>query len=110
MSRNAVAMETFTEWTAACEVQRRFMQHSGPTVDTIDYSAECRQVQELGGDFYDFVPLPDNFLALAVGDASGKGLAAALRTDVDHLLPPFFTLLAHDCPVMPARKPANPEL
>jgi sigma-B regulation protein RsbU (phosphoserine phosphatase) len=78
MSRNAVAVETSTEWTAACEVQRRFMQHSGPTIDTLDYSGECRQVQELGGDFYDFVPLPENRLALAVGDASGKGLAAAL--------------------------------
>lgn len=78
MSRNEVAVETTTEWTAACEVQRRFMQHSGPTLDTLEYSAECRQVEELGGDFYDFVPLPDNRLALAVGDASGKGLAAAL--------------------------------
>jgi phosphoserine phosphatase RsbU/P len=78
MSRNEVALETTTEWTVACEVQRRFMQHSGPTLDTLEYSAECRQVQELGGDFYDFVPLPDNRLALAVGDASGKGLAAAL--------------------------------
>jgi phosphoserine phosphatase RsbU/P len=33
---------------------------------------------ELGGDCYDFVPLPDNRLAVTVGDASGKGLAAAL--------------------------------
>jgi phosphoserine phosphatase RsbU/P len=35
-------------------------------------------VREPGGDAYDFVPLPGNHLALAVGDASGKGLAAAL--------------------------------
>jgi phosphoserine phosphatase RsbU/P len=78
MSRNTVAIETPTGWTAACEVQRRFMEHSSPTVDTLDYSARCRQVEELGGDFYDIVPLPDNRLALAIGDASGKGLAAAL--------------------------------
>lgn len=78
MSRNAVAMEIFTEWTAAREVQRRFMQHSGPKIDTLDFSADCRQVRDLGGDFYDFVPLPDSLLALAVGDASGKGPAAAL--------------------------------
>lgn len=31
-----------------------------------------------GQDCYDFVLLPDNRLALVVGDASGKGLAAAL--------------------------------
>jgi sigma-B regulation protein RsbU (phosphoserine phosphatase) len=44
----------------------------------LSYSAQCRQAQELGGDAFDFVPLPHNRLALAVGDASGKGLAAAL--------------------------------
>ena len=44
----------------------------------IAYGARCQQVGELGGDCYDFVPLPHNRLALAVADASGKGLAAAL--------------------------------
>ena len=71
-------METGGEWAIACEVQQRFMQHLCPAIDTLDYSARCRQAQELGGDCYDFVPLPENRLALAVGDASGKGLAAAL--------------------------------
>jgi phosphoserine phosphatase RsbU/P len=78
MSRNAAVMETSSEWTAAREVQQRFMRRLGPIIDTLDYSARCRQVQELGGDFYDFLPVPDSRLALAVGDASGKGLAAAL--------------------------------
>jgi sigma-B regulation protein RsbU (phosphoserine phosphatase) len=35
-------------------------------------------VHALGGDFYDFVPLAGDRLAIAVGDASGKGLPAAL--------------------------------
>lgn len=78
MTSDAVAMETCNELTAACEVQQRFMQHWSPAIDTLSYSARCRQVCELGGDCYDLVPLPDNHLALAVGDASGKGLAAAL--------------------------------
>src|ERR1700733_1517522 len=78
MPGDAVLMKTFSEWMTACEVQQRFMQHSGPTIDTLSYSARCRQVGELGGDCYDFVPLRHNRLALAVGDASGKGLAAAL--------------------------------
>ncbi len=78
MPGNAAVMETFSDWTAACEVQQRFMQHLGTTIDTLSYSARCRQVGELGGDCYDFLPLSNNRLALAVGDASGKGLAAAL--------------------------------
>jgi sigma-B regulation protein RsbU (phosphoserine phosphatase) len=73
-----VEIETRSEWTAACEVQQRFLQYPEPGIDTLSYSARCRQVRELGGDAYDFVPLPHNRLALAVGDASGKGLAAAL--------------------------------
>jgi phosphoserine phosphatase RsbU/P len=78
MPADAVVMETFSEWSEACEVQQRFMQHAGPAIETLSYSARCRQAGELGGDCYDFVPLPHNRLALAVGDASGKGLAAAL--------------------------------
>src|SRR5712664_1404818 len=73
-----VVMETSSEWTAACEVQQRFLQYPDPGIDTLRYSARCQQVRELGGDCYDFLPLPENRLALAVGDASGKGLAAAL--------------------------------
>jgi sigma-B regulation protein RsbU (phosphoserine phosphatase) len=78
MPADVVIMESSPEWIAAYEVQQRFMQHMGATIDTLSYSARCRQVGELGGDCFDFVPLPHNRLALAVGDASGKGLAAAL--------------------------------
>src|SRR5579872_1827964 len=78
MPSDAVLMEISNEWTAACEVQQRFMQQPGSGIGTLDLSAHCRQAQELGGDFYDFVALPDNRVALAVGDASGKGLAGAL--------------------------------
>jgi sigma-B regulation protein RsbU (phosphoserine phosphatase) len=77
MSNNAILMEPCSEWAAACKVQQRFMR-LGPAIDTLSYSARCRQVCELGGDCYDFMPLPHNRLALAVGDASGKGLPAAL--------------------------------
>ena len=75
---NAVPTETPSGWRSACEIQQRFMQHSRPAVASPDYSAHCRQVNSLGGDFYDFVPLADERLAITVGDASGKGLAAGL--------------------------------
>ncbi len=65
-------------WAMACEVQQRFMQHPAAALDTLDYSARCQQADDLGGDCYDFVPLGEGRLAIAVGDASGKGLAAAL--------------------------------
>ncbi len=73
-----MVLDVSRDWVTACDVQERFMQRTGPTLDTLSYGARCRQVRALGGDFYDFMPLPHDALALAVGDASGKGLAAAL--------------------------------
>jgi phosphoserine phosphatase RsbU/P len=78
MPSNAMTMEIDREWAAACAVQRAFMPQAIPEIDTLSFSAHCRQLRELGGDCYDFVPLPGNRLAVSVGDASGKGLAAAL--------------------------------
>ena len=78
MTSASVILDVSRDWVTACDVQERFMQHTGPAVDSLSYGARCRQVRALGGDFYDFMPLPHNCLALAVGDASGKGLAAAL--------------------------------
>jgi sigma-B regulation protein RsbU (phosphoserine phosphatase) len=78
MTSDALVVDVSWDWETACHVQERFMQHVGSTIDTLSYSARCRQMRALGGDFYDFVPLPHNRLALAIGDASGKGLPAAL--------------------------------
>lgn len=78
MPRIAVALEAESEWMAAREVQQRFMGHAGAGNGALDHSARCRQAGDLGGDCYDFVPLPDDRLAVMVADASGKGLAAAL--------------------------------
>ncbi len=66
------------EWTAARQVQQRFMQPAGPVAGELDYSARCRQAGEVGGDFYAFLMPSDRSVGLAVGDASGKGLPAAL--------------------------------
>jgi sigma-B regulation protein RsbU (phosphoserine phosphatase) len=78
MISDALIVDVSQDWALACDVQQRFMRGLDPAADTLDYSAHCRQVRELGGDCYDFVALPDDRLAVAIGDASGKGLAAAL--------------------------------
>jgi phosphoserine phosphatase RsbU/P len=78
MATDAVVMEPAGEWVAAFEVQQRFLQHAGPGIDSLDYSGRCRQMGEVGGDFYNFVTVPGNRLTMAIGDASGKGFAAAL--------------------------------
>jgi phosphoserine phosphatase RsbU/P len=78
MTTDDVVVDVSQDWVLACDVQQRFMQGLGRTTDSLDYSAHCRQVRALGGDCYDFMPLTNGRLALVVGDASGKGVAAAL--------------------------------
>jgi sigma-B regulation protein RsbU (phosphoserine phosphatase) len=78
MTANELMVDVSQDWVLACDVQQRFMQRLGGASDSADFGARCRQVRALGGDCYDFIPLADNRLALVVGDASGKGLAAAL--------------------------------
>jgi hypothetical protein len=45
---------------------------------TLDYAGICIQARHVGGDYYDFLDLGRDRLALVVGDIAGKGIAAAL--------------------------------
>ncbi|HYK89408.1 MAG TPA: PP2C family protein-serine/threonine phosphatase [Acidobacteriota bacterium] len=78
MATDTLVVDVSWDWATACDVQERFMRHTAPAIDTLDYGARCRQLRALGGDCYDFLPLPHNRLAFAIGDASGKSLPAAL--------------------------------
>lgn len=78
MPAEAMVLDVSSDWATAAGVQQRFMQNRDAAIEALDYAACCRQVLDLGGDCYDFLSLPDQRLAIAIGDASGKGLAAAL--------------------------------
>jgi sigma-B regulation protein RsbU (phosphoserine phosphatase) len=78
MTTEEMVVDVSQDWVLACDVQQGFMQAPCSASESFDYSARCRQVRALGGDCYSFLPLKDDRLALVVGDASGKGLAAAL--------------------------------
>jgi serine phosphatase RsbU (regulator of sigma subunit)/pSer/pThr/pTyr-binding forkhead associated (FHA) protein len=60
------------------QVQRRFLPQTLPTIPGYEFFAYYHATYEVGGDYYDFVPLPGNRLGIALGDVSGKGVAAAL--------------------------------
>jgi len=78
MTTNEMVVDVSQDWVLACDVQQGFMQAPCTVSNSFDYSARCRQVRALGGDCYNFIAHKDDCLALVVGDASGKGLAAAL--------------------------------
>jgi sigma-B regulation protein RsbU (phosphoserine phosphatase) len=66
------------ELEIAREVQQRLFPQKLPLVNGLDFAGYCRPAEGVGGDYYDFIHLPDGCLGIAVGDVSGKGIAAAL--------------------------------
>jgi len=62
----------------AREVQERLFPQHLPPIAGLDYFGRCRTALGVGGDYYDFLALPDGKLGIALGDVSGKGIAAAL--------------------------------
>lgn len=78
MTTSEPIIDVSQDWLQACSVQEHFMRAPVGTSTRLDYSASCRQLRALGGDCYDFTYLADGRLATLVGDASGKGVAAAL--------------------------------
>jgi len=78
MITESVVVDVSQDWVAACGLQERFMEIPWPKAQGLAYNARCRQIRALGGDCFHFVPLPGRRVGLAVADASGKGLPAAL--------------------------------
>lgn len=62
----------------AREIQRQLLPTGAREVPGLDLASVYCSARELGGDFYDFLPYGEGRLAIALGDVSGKGTAAAL--------------------------------
>ena len=62
------------------ELQRNMLPDAIPTIDGWDIAARYRPAAvgvEVGGDWYDVVPITDQLVALVVGDVEGHDLEAA---------------------------------
>jgi len=68
------------ELALARQVQESILPRDYPK--DIDYAFDARYYPaiEIGGDFYDMMPLTNNRLAILVGDLTGHGIQAALST------------------------------
>ncbi len=62
----------------AREIQQQLLPNGAREVPGLDLATAYVPARELGGDFYDFLPYGEGCLAIALGDVSGKGTAAAL--------------------------------
>ncbi len=59
-------------------IQVRFLPQTVPAPPGFEFFAHYHAAYEVGGDYYDFVELDPNHIAIALGDVAGKGVAAAL--------------------------------
>lgn len=70
------------ELRIAAEIQQALLPkpfRRGPFFETAGQSVPCRAI---GGDFFDYIDLPNGGFGVAVGDVAGKGAPAALLTAV----------------------------
>ena len=66
------------ELEVARQLQRELLPREIPALPGYRIAHSYRTANEIGGDYYDFLPLADGRLAIAVGDASGHGISAGL--------------------------------
>jgi phosphoserine phosphatase RsbU/P len=62
----------------AREVQRGFLPQCMADVPGYEFFSYYESAHEIGGDYYDFIPLPRHRVAILLGDVAGKGVVAAM--------------------------------
>jgi serine phosphatase RsbU (regulator of sigma subunit) len=70
------------ELEIAASIQRNLLQRSLPGIEGAVLVPMQRQANLVGGDWYDVDVVAENLLTVAIGDASGKGIGAALMATV----------------------------
>src|SRR5213078_3913657 len=66
------------ELRVATLIQQNFLPKQLPDLPGWHVSAYYRPAREVGGDFYDFVELPEGQIGLVIGDVTDKGVPAAM--------------------------------
>src|SRR6266404_3289200 len=67
-----------TELEGAKDVQQAFFPPQSLSIPCLACETFYKPAQDIGGDYYDFLPLHGGRWGIAIGDVSGKGIGAAL--------------------------------
>lgn len=62
----------------AHELQRRFLPQRAPDIDGYEFFSWYRPMQQVGGDYFDYIVLDNDRVAIVVADVVGHGITAAL--------------------------------
>jgi len=66
------------ELKMAHDIQQSFLPDAIPDLRGFELAAQNIPAKEVGGDFYDFIPISEGKIGLTIADVSGKGVPAAL--------------------------------
>jgi len=66
------------ELQVAREVQSNLIPQSTPDLPGWEFSALWKPARQVSGDFFDFIPLPEDRLGIVIADVTDKGMPAAL--------------------------------
>jgi serine phosphatase RsbU (regulator of sigma subunit) len=64
--------------TIAKDVQLGLLPSSDPQIPGYSFASICIPTYEIGGDYFDYIPIDENRIAIVIADVSGDGVPAAL--------------------------------
>jgi sigma-B regulation protein RsbU (phosphoserine phosphatase) len=85
------------ELALARKIQASLLPNQAPEIEGFELAGINLPSLAVGGDYFDYIPVPSGGVGLAIADVSGKGLGAALtmtgfraalRSEIRHNLPP----------------------
>ncbi len=79
MTKDSVIQERIKkELEIASEMQKLLFPNDLPSDKQMDISAKYKPRHEVGGDYYDFIPISEHEYIICIADVSGKGISAAM--------------------------------
>jgi phosphoserine phosphatase RsbU/P len=66
------------ELALAAQIQRNLLPKGSPDLESFEVCGRNRGCYEIGGDYYDFIPIAPGRLGIAIADVSGCGVGPAL--------------------------------
>ncbi len=93
MAREQIKQERLKkELEVASEMQRLLFPSDLPSNKRMDVSAKYIPRHDIGGDYYDFIPMGNDKYIICIADVSGKGISAAmLMANFQATIRTFFT-------------------
>ena len=68
----------------AGDIQRGLLPQKNPVIKGLDISGISMPAVNVGGDFFDYIDIPEGNLCVVIGDVAGKGVPAALLMAMTH--------------------------